>query len=51
MTALLRALDPKEAAELMSTMTNRKYSAFEFDMKNPLTKETKVKLSKTTKNK
>ena len=46
MTALLRALEPKEAAELMSTMTGTKYLPFEFDMKNPLVKSDKGKTKK-----
>ena len=46
MTALLRALDPKEAAEIMSDITGTKYLPFEFDMKNPLVKNDKGKAKK-----
>jgi hypothetical protein len=43
MTALLRALDPKEAAEVMSSITGTKYLPFEFSMKNPSVKTDKGK--------
>ena len=46
MTALLRALEPSEAANIMTEITGTKYLPFEFDMKNPSVKTDKGKEKK-----